>query len=125
MGKRRTCAILTTLTLGVAVVDPAVSQVGPDARPYIYGRPDWDGERSAPPRRRPPPAIEEDDWRPPPGDAIDRPRAWGRDRPERRRWRDGVCVTARGTCLTRPAPPDAPCGCDIPGFGYKRGQIED
>jgi hypothetical protein len=34
-----------------------------------------------------------------------------------------VCVTARGNCVTRPAPYNAPCGCDIPGFGFKRGAV--
>ena len=34
-----------------------------------------------------------------------------------------VCVTARGNCPTRPAPLNASCGCEIPGFGFKRGAI--
>ena len=34
-----------------------------------------------------------------------------------------VCVTARGNCVTRPAPFNAPCGCEVPGFGFKRGAI--
>ena len=34
-----------------------------------------------------------------------------------------VCVTARGNCLTRPAPFNTPCACDIPGFGIKRGAV--
>ncbi len=34
-----------------------------------------------------------------------------------------ICVTARGNCPYPPAPFNAPCGCDIPGFGLKRGQI--
>jgi hypothetical protein len=32
-----------------------------------------------------------------------------------------TCLTSRGACPDRPAPPYSPCGCDIPGFGYKRG----
>lgn len=49
------------------------------------------------------------------------------DRYERRRdfgRRGGsICVTSRGNCPTRPAPFNAPCGCEIPGFGFKRGAI--
>ena len=32
-----------------------------------------------------------------------------------------VCATARGSCPIRPVPQNSPCGCEIPGFGYKRG----
>lgn len=69
----------------------------------------------------------------------DRPRRYERgydeDRYERRRYRDDgygrggalpggrVCVTARGNCITRPAPFNTPCGCEVPGFGFKRGNI--
>jgi hypothetical protein len=35
----------------------------------------------------------------------------------------GICVTSRGNCRTRPAPPNTPCGYDIPGFGHKRGAV--
>ena len=48
-------------------------------------------------------------------DRYDRPRGYGR--------RGSVCVTARGNCMTRPAPFNAPCGCEVPGFGFKRGAI--
>ncbi|MDP4025675.1 hypothetical protein Q8W71_23860 [Methylobacterium sp. NEAU 140] len=34
-----------------------------------------------------------------------------------------VCITARGNCPTRPGPLNAPCACEIPGFGLKRGAI--
>ena len=37
--------------------------------------------------------------------------------------RGSICVTARGNCTTRPAPFNAPCGCEVPGFGFKRGAI--
>lgn len=130
MGKHITRAALAALTLGVAAADPAGAQVGPDGRPFIYGRPGPDRQEYAPPRRRPPPPPDDGyGWPPPPppppDDDLDRPRPRWRDRYERRRLDDSVCVTARGTCLTRPAPPNSPCGCEIPGFGYKRGQIED
>ena len=46
--------------------------------------------------------------------------------PYRRRVQAGdVCVTSRGACRTRPAPVSSRCGCNIPGFGFKRGAIED
>ena len=34
-----------------------------------------------------------------------------------------MCVTARGNCPAPPGPLNTPCGCDIPGFGPKRGAI--
>lgn len=130
MAKFTTHATLAALALGIYAAGPAAAQVGPDARPYIYGRPGPDRDVYAPPprdRRPPPPADDGYGWPPPPppfDDASDRIRPYWRTGPGRS-WDDSVCVTARGTCLTRPAPPNAPCGCDIPGFGYRRGQIED
>ncbi len=36
----------------------------------------------------------------------------------------GTCVTSRGACgVYRPLPLRAPCSCDIPGFGTKRGAV--
>ncbi|KAA0124446.1 hypothetical protein CIW48_06605 [Methylobacterium sp. P1-11] len=129
MAKLTTHAVLAVVTIGMQAVGPAGAQVGPDARPYIYGRPGPDRDAYAPPPggRPPPPADDGYGWRPPPPpfeDEYDRPRLRWPAGPGRR-WDDSVCVTARGTCLTRPAPPDAPCGCDMPGFGYKRGRIAD
>ncbi len=37
--------------------------------------------------------------------------------------RGSVCITARGSCATGFAPPNAPCACDSPGFGVKRGAV--
>ena len=34
-----------------------------------------------------------------------------------------LCLTPRGNCITRPLPYSSPCGCDLPGFGRKRGAI--
>jgi hypothetical protein len=34
-----------------------------------------------------------------------------------------ICVTSRGNCPVAPAPLNTPCGCQIPGFGPKRGAI--
>ncbi len=60
------------------------------------------------------------------GDRYERRRdRYDEDRYERRgRARGGsICVTARGNCVTRPGPFNTPCGCEVPGFGYKRGAI--
>ncbi len=57
-------------------------------------------------------------------DRYERRRFYDEDRYERRPRRGGsICVTARGSCVTRPAPYNSPCGCEIPGFGWKRGGI--
>ena len=137
MVKRIPLAALAALTLAPLIVAPVRAQVGPDADVYIYGRPGpdrYEYDR----RRRPPPPPPDDDWPrrppPPPYDDYDRPRRRppppplddDDNRPRfDRRWRSGsLCVTARGDCPTPPAPDNAPCGCEIPGFGYKRGQIE-
>lgn len=63
----------------------------------------------------------------------DRPRRGGYserfdDRPRRGGYRQtqagSVCVTARGNCDTGAVLPlNTPCGCNIPGFGQKRGAI--
>ncbi|HEY8384321.1 MAG TPA: hypothetical protein VIL09_19445 [Microvirga sp.] len=63
----------------------------------------------------------------------DRPRRGGYserydDRPRRGAYRQtragSVCVTARGNCDTGAVLPlNTPCGCNIPGFGQKRGAI--
>ncbi|MFC0282816.1 hypothetical protein ACFFJB_04195 [Camelimonas abortus] len=37
--------------------------------------------------------------------------------------RGPVCVTSRGACPSIPLPAGAPCRCDIPGFGWKRGAV--
>ncbi|WP_244472682.1 MULTISPECIES: hypothetical protein [unclassified Methylobacterium] len=34
-----------------------------------------------------------------------------------------LCLTQRGNCITRPQPYGSRCGCDIPGFGRKHGEI--
>ena len=72
--------------------------------------------------------------RPPPPDYDYRPRrhrdlddedGYDRPRPRFDRRFGGMCVTARGSCPTgRPIPRGAPCGCEIPGFGYKRGAVD-
>ena len=102
---RTTLAALAALTLGMALGATGASAQyygGDYGGPRRYDR-DYDGDRYE--RRR---------------------RAYDEDRFERRREfgrRGSVCVTARGNCVTRPAPFNSPCGCEIPGFGFKRGQI--
>jgi hypothetical protein len=135
MDKRITHAALAALTLGLSLAGSAAAQVGPDARPYFYGEPGPGRYEYAPPRprHRPPPPPADDDWNwpppppppPPPYDAYDRPRDRWRDPEARRRWDEAICVTSRGTCSVPVGPPNTPCGCEIPGFGYKRGQIGD
>lgn len=130
MDKRITHAALAALMLGTPLADTADAQVGPEAKTYMYGEPGPGRyEYGAPrPRHRPPPPPADDDWNlpppPPPYGAYDRPRDQWRY-PEARRWDEGVCVTSRGTCSVPAGPPNTPCGCEIPGFGYKRGQIGD
>ncbi|ACA17079.1 conserved hypothetical protein [Methylobacterium sp. 4-46] len=97
-----TLAALAALTLGGGIA-PALAQYYGDG----YDRP----------RRR--------EFR----EEYERPRRgpegyyYGRERALRREGFGRICVTARGNCPTRPGPINAPCGCEIPGFGLKRGQI--
>lgn len=128
MDKRITHAALVALTLAMPRAGPASAQVGPDAKVYMYGEPGPGRYEYAPrPRHRPPPPPPDDDWNlpppPPPYGAYDRPRYRDPDAP--RRWDDSLCITSRGTCPAPDRPPGAPCGCEVPGFGYKRGQIGD
>ena len=47
---------------------------------------------------------------------------------ERRYYRQprygNICVTSRGDCPTPPLPYGSGCGCNIPGFGPKRGIVQ-
>ena len=101
MVRRITLAALAALTLGPVFAVPAGAQYYRDE--YGYDRP-----------RRPPPYYDDD--RPRPRYRDD----YGYDRPRRG---GSICVTARGNCVTRPAPFNSSCGCEVPGFGFKRGQI--
>ncbi len=50
-------------------------------------------------------------------------RGYGYDRP--RRDLGGVCVTSRGSCgMPQANYIGAPCRCNIPGFGSKRGNVQ-
>ncbi|MDB5511202.1 MAG: hypothetical protein JWR08_685 [Enterovirga sp.] len=60
-------------------------------------------------------------------DADERRGRYGYDRRygyDHRRGPRGVCVTSRGACPAGPRPPGASCGCEIPGFGVKRGIVQ-
>lgn len=64
-------------------------------------------------------------------DDDDRPRRryyrrdYGYERPYYRQPRYGnMCVTGRGDCPTPPLPYGSSCGCNIPGFGSKRGIVQ-
>ncbi len=73
-----------------------------------------------PPYGGPPPGYERDYYRP-------RPQYRQEYRPEYRQRRNlgTVCVTSRGSCgIDAPNYIGAPCRCDIPGFGRKRGNVQ-
>jgi len=98
--KRITLAVLAALALAPALGTPASAQYYRDEDDYRPLRP------------------------PPPDYYDDRPRRFQRDDYDYGPRRFGrICVTARGNCPTRPGPFNAPCGCEIPGFGLKRGAI--
>ncbi|WP_313899240.1 hypothetical protein [Methylobacterium sp. E-016] len=102
--KRLTLAAIAALTLGTTLGATVAS-----AQYYDYGGPrrfdrGYDDDR---PRRR---DYDED--------------RYDRRRDDFRGSRGGsICVTARGNCVTRPAPFNSSCGCEVPGFGFKRGAI--
>lgn len=51
-------------------------------------------------------------------------RGYYEERGPRRVQSGSLCVTSRGSCPTgQRLPANSPCGCNIPGFGYKRGAI--
>nr|WP_128564098.1 hypothetical protein [Methylobacterium crusticola] len=104
-------AALAALTLGLGIA-PAFAQYGgydEDYRPRrrfeerYDDRPRYRGEEYERPRYR--------------GEGYGRGPGYDGGRIGR------MCVTARGNCPTRPAPVNASCGCEIPGFGFKRGAI--
>lgn len=106
--KRLTLAALAALTLGTTL---GAVEAGAQSYGNEYGGP-----------RRFDRGYDDDRPRP-------RRRDFDDDRYDRRREDFGgrrggsICVTSRGTCVSRPAPFGSQCGCDIPGFGPKRGQI--
>ncbi|KQT59716.1 hypothetical protein ASG52_20235 [Methylobacterium sp. Leaf456] len=91
--------------LGAALILGLVA--GPAAAQYRYD----DGY--GPPRR----------YAPPPGYYYEPPAPPAHVRRPDGDPRGSLCVTARGSCPTWLAPPNAPCACDIPGFGTKRGGV--
>jgi hypothetical protein len=85
------------LVLVAAALLLAGSAVAPAAAQY-YGPPAGYG----------PPAYGYDPYAPPPPRYRARPST--------------VCVTSRGPCpIGEVVPRGWPCGCIVPGFGYKRG----
>jgi hypothetical protein len=105
--------------LGLMAVAAALTAALPASAQYGggygggYGGRYYDEDEDDYPRRRRPP--------PPP---YGRPEPYGQPgygQPARRL--GSVCITARGNCPWRPSPVNAPCGCDIPGFGFKRGAV--
>lgn len=75
------------------------------------------------PYRNPPAYDDEDDDRPPPPRRYYR-RDYGYERPYYRPRYGNMCVTGRGDCPTPPLPYGSGCGCNIPGFGTKRGIVQ-
>ena len=89
-----------------------------------YGNRYYDEDDDDYPRRRrpPPPAYGSPYGRPGPYGPPGNPYAQqGYGQPAQRL--GSICVTARGNCPWRPSPINAPCGCNIPGFGLKRGAV--
>ena len=125
--KRFTLAAIAALTLGTTLgaVEASAQYYGDD---YGGGR---DPRRYDADPDEPRPANHEGrEQRRPHFGAPRGRRAYDEDRYERRRdfgppggRRSSICVTARGNCVTRPAPYNSACGCEVPGFGFKRGQI--
>ncbi|WP_043751929.1 hypothetical protein [Methylobacterium nodulans] len=114
-----TLAALAALTFGGGIAPAFAQYYGDDydrpRRRYEY-RDDY-GRHDRPRRHR-------DDHH----EGYHHERYYERERDHRREPGHGggfgrICVTARGHCPTRPGPINAPCRCDIPGFGLKRGQI--
>ncbi|MGX5735639.1 hypothetical protein [Bosea thiooxidans] len=72
---------------------------------------------------RPPPSYDDDeeDDRPPPRYYR---RDYGYERPYYRPRYGNMCITSRGECPTPPLPYGSSCGCNIPGFGPKRGIVQ-
>ena len=111
--------VLAGVVAATIAAVPAAAQYGGGYGGYGgggYGSRYYDEEYDAP-RRRPPP--------PPYGGAYgQQPGPYGRSGygppPQRL---GSICVTARGNCPWRPSPINAPCGCNVPGFGFKRGAI--
>jgi hypothetical protein len=100
--------LLTLMLLLAAGAAPAQAQYwGPPSGGY------YDDDGPPPPRYRGPPPDR--GWDEPRGD-------WRRGPPSR--GGGSMCYTSRGTCPTyQPLPVGAPCACEIPGFGRKRGAV--
>ncbi|HMO28458.1 hypothetical protein [Enterovirga sp.] len=95
--------LAAALLLAGSALMPAAAQYYQYGPPSGYGPPPGYGH---PPGYGPPPRYG-NPYGPPP-----RPRY----RPST------VCVTARGPCpIGGVVPRGTPCGCVVPGFGYKRG----
>lgn len=103
--------LLAAAAVALLGAAPAAAQYGPyggygggyGAYGGGYGHRGWDEDDDRPRYRR---------------------RHWGEHHSYERRVQVGsICYTARGSCRTHPAPVRSGCGCNIPGFGFKRGAI--
>ncbi|WP_247635965.1 hypothetical protein [Methylobacterium sp. 37f] len=96
-------ATAATFGPGLGIVAAQAQYYGDHDRPHRYER-RYDEDRYE--RRR----YDEDRY-------DRRPRGYGGEGFGR------LCLTQRGNCITRPQPYGSRCGCDIPGFGRKHGEI--
>lgn len=113
--------IAVVFAVWMAVPQVAEAQYAPPG----YGR-GYDDRGPPPGRYDPREERRQEEWR--------RQQEWDRRNNARDRrgdWDDrrggrrggGYCVTSRGSCPAA-GPPGAPCRCEIPGFGRKRGIIQ-
>ena len=105
----RKVLLAASLLLAGAAFAPASAQYyyGPGYGPPPGPPPGYGGYGPPP---GPPPGY--GGYGPPPG--------YGYRQPRRRA--STVCITARGPCpIGEVVPRGWPCGCVVPGFGYKRG----
>ncbi|SIQ09639.1 hypothetical protein SAMN05880592_101896 [Bosea sp. TND4EK4] len=118
---RKDIMSLKTITLAVLAGATLLSAIPAGAQYYDPYRPRYEYDRPPPPRYddgyRRPPRYDDGYRRPPPPDDY-------RYGPPRGPRGGGMCVTSRGSCPTPPIPRGAPCRCDIPGFGEKRGIVQ-
>ncbi len=108
----RTLMVAAALAGGLLGAVPASAQFIGGGYGGFGDRPDYGG-----PPLRPPGAPPYDYGRPPPP-------GYGQPRFAPRYGRGGpVCVTRYGSCWTG-RPPGDRCGCDVPGYGFRRGYVE-
>ncbi len=117
--KRLVCAAVA-LAAALAVLPASAQYPGGGYGGRGSGSRTYDEDEDDYPRRRRPPAYDSPYGQQGPGQSGSLYGRQGYGPPAQRL---SICITARGNCPWRPAPPNSPCGCDIPGFGFKRGAV--